>query len=135
VREGEGAQHCRDRLSALSQSTRALCVGGRRIDQPWLDAVLGAEKYGDDVLGDVLRRHLRDVRFVPQLGDLAPQALLYVVDQLVRSRAESMRGTGQETGRLSAVKSTLTTLRRTGGPRSLSWPHPAAQCPGGARPH
>jgi hypothetical protein len=44
VREGEGAQHRCDRLSALSQPTRALCVGGRLIDPPWPDAVLDAEK-------------------------------------------------------------------------------------------
>ncbi|MCX5321461.1 hypothetical protein [Streptomyces sp. NBC_00120] len=76
MREPEGAQHRCDRLPALSQPTRALCVCGWRIDPPWLDVVLDAGKYGKDVLGDVLPRHLRDVRFVPQLGDLAPQVLL-----------------------------------------------------------
>ncbi|MFJ5270834.1 hypothetical protein [Streptomyces sp. NPDC088358] len=44
------------------------------------------------MLSDVVTRHPRGARFVQQLGDLASQALHYVVDQLVRSRAEFMRG-------------------------------------------
>jgi hypothetical protein len=112
--EPEGPQQRGDRRAVTDQSACAFQLGGRRIYLARVDAVFQAGQHADDMLGDVLGRHADEIRVAPQLGNLTPQAPHHVGRSPRPPSARGRRRHGAQGWR--PMYSTLSTVRRTGGP-------------------